>query len=220
MIRKYLSYIWPITSKRVSSTVSGNLEVVWENGKKMLDSQGVNYSYGGLQKVLDFGLSTINFNPNADFLLLGMGAGSVIQTLRKRYHYAGKITAVELDPEVIKIAAKEFGLYATPKLEIIEADAREYVKASTSTFDLIIIDLFIGLKVPGVFFTPLFWNNLLHKVRKQGTILFNAGLDQETDLRIKCLEKEFSSRLNFKPLHYPKKANRLLVITPKNINFQ
>lgn len=71
-MKKLLSYLFPIT-KKISSNINGELEITWADGKKYLNSLHANYSYGSLQKILDFGLSKVNFHQEANLLLLGLG---------------------------------------------------------------------------------------------------------------------------------------------------
>jgi tRNA A58 N-methylase Trm61 len=77
------------------------------NGKKVLDSQNPNYPYGSLQKLLSYGLSQLDISVNSEILLLGLGGGSIIQTLRNTFDHHGKITAVEIDEVVIEIAKND-----------------------------------------------------------------------------------------------------------------
>ena len=102
MIR-LLSYILPIT-KRIESQYNGTLEITWFNGKKHLNSKNANYSYGSLQEILRIGLQKIDLLNCKKILVLGLGAGSVIETLRKDLNYNNHITALEIDPVIIEIA--------------------------------------------------------------------------------------------------------------------
>lgn len=104
-MKRFLSYIWPIT-KRIESAVNGTLEITWINGKKILDTKNANYSYGSLQRILKFGLSKTEVASTSDILLLGFGAGSVVQTLREDFNFTGKITAIEYDDIMISVAEK------------------------------------------------------------------------------------------------------------------
>lgn len=76
----------------------------------MLDSKNTSYSYGNLQRVWDKALQEIPMSNTENILILGMGGGSSIELLRKKYGYHGKITAVELDPVIVQIADEEFDI--------------------------------------------------------------------------------------------------------------
>jgi len=179
MIR-LLSYLFPIT-KKIKSKYNGTLEITWYNGKKHLNSKNANYSYGSLQKILKFGLQNMDLSDCKNILILGLGAGSVIETLLKDFKYRKNIKAVEIDPVIIEIAKKEFNLSENKNLHIICDDALNYMKQNKTEFDLIIIDLFIDTEVPDMFVTSNFWNNLVKSNSKNGSILFNGSLNSNID---------------------------------------
>lgn len=191
-MKKIISYIWPFT-RTVKSTINGTLEITLMNGKKVLDSENANYSYGLLQKVLAFGLSkTGNIDPTADILLLGMGAGCVLESIKKMLVHTGKITAVEIDPTVIEIAKSEFAIERFAPLEIVQSDALAFVNNCPKQFDLIIVDLFIDEKVPERFYSTDFWNKVSALLKLKGNVIFNAGISMKNDDRIEkivdCLQ--------------------------------
>lgn len=174
---KLLSYLYPIT-KKIHSEYSGSLEITWYNGKKYLNTKNANYSYGSLQKILKFGLDHIDLKKVHSVLLLGLGGGSVIETLRKDFCYSKSITAVEIDPVIINIAKNEFDLKEDEQLKIVCADALDVMQSNTTQFDLIIIDLFIDVDMPQAFLAIPFWKNILKASSVNGTVLFNASLDK------------------------------------------
>lgn len=139
-MKKILSYILPIT-KKIPSNYSGILEVTLVNGKKVLDSKNANYSFGSLKKILERGLYEIDLEGVSSVLVLGMGGGSIIHSLRDTFAYTGRIDAVEIDPVVIDIAKKEFGIQESEHTRIFNADALEYVKQCPSQVDIIVIDI-------------------------------------------------------------------------------
>ena len=85
-MKKILSYIWPVTRK-FPSEFNGTLEISYVNGKKVLDTKNANYSYGSLQKILEIGLTKVNLKSVENLLLLGLGGGSIIQSLRETFEY-------------------------------------------------------------------------------------------------------------------------------------
>ena len=182
MIR-LLSYIYPIT-KKVESKYNGTLEITWYNGKKHLNSKNANYSYGSLQQILKFGLQKIDLNHCSTILILGLGAGSVIETLLKDFNYKNNITALEIDPVIIEIAKEEFNLSGNKNLEIICDDALTFMNQNNKQFDLIIIDLFIDTEVPDSFLNTSFWNDIIRSNSKNGSILFNASLNDKNDKKL------------------------------------
>lgn len=174
---KLLSYFYPIT-KKVHSDYSGTLEITWYNGKKHLNTANANYSYGSLQRILKFGLEKIHLKQVNSVLLLGLGGGSVVETLRRDFSYRKAITAVDIDPTVIDLAKNEFNLKEDDQLHIICDDAFVFMQAHKNQYDLIIIDLFIDTEVPKAFLALPFWKQVIDASASNGAILFNASLEK------------------------------------------
>jgi len=215
MIR-LLSYLFPIT-KKIKSKYNGTLEITWYNGKKHLNSKNANYSYGSLQKILKFGLQHIKLQHCQNILILGLGAGSVIETLLKDFKYKKNIKAVEIDPVIIEIAKKEFNLSENKNLHIICDDALNYMKQNKTEFDLIIIDLFIDTEVPDMFVTSNFWNNLVKSNSKNGSILFNGSLNSNIDKHLsEIISLLHNNKYQTKKLEKVNGTNTLLIA--KSVN--
>lgn len=192
-ILRFLSYFIVIPGRRIQSDVSGILEINYANGKKILDSANTNYSYGSLQQALKYGLTKMDLSAVTSVLILGLGGGSVIGSLRKDFEYAGKITGVDLDPVVIDLASSEFGLTADEQLSVVCSDALGFLQHDTEKYDLIIVDLFVDATMPEVVFDTVFWDHMYQRLSRHGQFLFNAGFDQQADRR-KVLLKELSHR--------------------------
>ena len=93
MIKRLLSFLLPIKIHQKKSIYSKNLEVTWNNGYLVLDSENTNYSFGSLQRVLKKGLKYIGYERIQNFqsiLVLGVAGGSVIETLKKEVKFDGK----------------------------------------------------------------------------------------------------------------------------------
>ena len=62
MIAKFFSYFLPINVTKLKSSVSNSIEVTWNNGELVIDSENTNYSYGSLQRILKKGLKYIGYD--------------------------------------------------------------------------------------------------------------------------------------------------------------
>ena len=210
-MKKLISYIWP-TTRRFYSEINGTLEVTYINGKKVLDTENANYSYGSLQKILEIGLTKVDLKSVENLLLLGMGGGSIIKSLRETFEYQRNIVAVEIDPEIIKLAKDEFGVSSSEKLQILQEDAFEFVKTSEENFQLIIIDLFIDLSVPPIFYETEFCKNASSLLQKNGFIIFNVGvnLEKKSDT-VETIISNFGNGFEFKTFPKVNGTNTLLI---------
>lgn len=206
MFKKYLSYILPIKIYQKKSKVSKNLEVTWNNGQLVLDSENTNYSFGSLQRILRKGLKYIGFKRIQNFeniLVLGVAGGSVIKTLVEEVNFKGKITGVEIDEEVVKIANSYFKLNEIPNLELVIDDAFEYVLKTKEKYDLIIIDIFQDTTMPNFLFEDFFIKRINFLLKVNGFILFNTMVLGFQDRRRNAIYKsKFDT--NYSVRMYPK----------------
>lgn len=216
LLQKIFSFIYPLKIKSTPSSRSGTLEVTLVNGKLVIDSENANYSYGSLQKVLKKGLLHIGrerLNKLDSILVLGVAGGSVIKTLRDDFKLDAKITGVEIDADVIELANTYFELSKTTGLELITADAFEYVATNNSTYDLIIIDIFNDMQMPSELFESEFWTNTTNIMNKKGLCIFNSiytsrkNLNRNDELKAK-LTTQFSSLTSIKT----NKINELFIL--------
>ncbi|SFF01546.1 spermidine synthase [Flavobacterium xueshanense] len=221
MIKKIFSYLIPIKVYETKSALSKSIEVTWTNGELVLDSENANYSYGSLQRILRLGLKNIGYEkivPMNHILVLGVAGGSVIKTLVDEIKYKGKITGVEIDPEIIKIANTYFKLDEVKNLEIVIADAFEFVLKTKTKYDLIIIDIFQDTAMPNFLFETFFTNRVCSLLKNHGFILFNTMLLNESqNVRNKKYVSEFfKSQFQIKTIPRVEVHNELIVIEKLN----
>ena len=76
-------------------------------------------------------------------LVLGMGGGTTVTAYRRLYPGA-HVTAVEIDPLVVRVAHEYLGLERGPDLEVRLEDARPFLRRGTDLFDVIEVDVFAG----------------------------------------------------------------------------
>lgn len=216
MFKKLFSYFIPITIYQKKSLISKNLEITWANGELVLDSQNTNYSYGSLQRILRRGLKAIRFEKiiaMESILVLGVAGGSVIRTLYDEIKYKGKITGVEIDPDIIQIANDYFKLSQIPNLEIVIDDAFEFVLKTKDKYDLIIIDIFQDTEMPNFLFESFFINQIDLILKNKGFVLFNTmTLNELDDKRNKDYIDKFSLKeFNIRSIPRVERHNELII---------
>jgi spermidine synthase len=105
-------------------------------------------------------------------LVLGLGAGSIPVYLQ-RFLPDATIDAVELDPGVIDVAKKYFGLRETGKFHLIPGDARMFLNRHTEPYDLIFVDAFTGSYIPFHLMTKEFYQLVRNRLSPHGVAAFN-----------------------------------------------
>lgn len=184
--KRLFSYIFPVKVFQIPSEINKNLEVTWNNGHLVLDSENTNYSFGTLEKVMRIGLQQIEkikLKKYQSVLVLGVAGGSVIRLLRDEFEYTGKITGVELDSKIIEIANKYFNLNKVKNLKIKIQDAQEFIFTTTEEYDLIIIDIFQDNLMPTFLFEEKFSSQLKKILSENGSILFNTIVTLTSDFK-------------------------------------
>ncbi len=199
MIQKLLSYLIPIKIFKKKSARSKVIEVTWTNGELVLDTENTNYSYGSLQRILRYGLRNIGYDKILEMehiLLLGVAGGSVVKTLIDEIHYKGKITGVEIDPDMIQVANEYFNLNQIEQLEIVIDDAFEFVLKTKDKYDLIIIDIFEDINMPNFLFENFFSDRVCFHLKSGGFVLFNTMiLDEAHNIRNRKYISEINPKL-------------------------
>lgn len=133
-------------------------------------------------------------------LLLGLGGGTVATLLSRRCPKAN-IVGIERDPTVLTLARDLFGLDTLPRLNIVEADAFDWVPAQLSPdgtlsegaerFDLICVDLFeAGRLAPGVLATP-FLRQIATLLTADGVVTINLMVTGRTPEHLHRLRRVF-----------------------------
>lgn len=179
---KYLSFLWPIRLESRFSSVTGRLEIFWENGKKVLNGPHSNYSFGSLEQVFNRALQYFEFQPKAkeDILILGYGGGSLGRIFKKRKYRYASCRAVELDPVVIDLVNKHFQEHLG-EIELIEDEAGHFLSSTEAQYDCIFVDLFEDDSVPRQFLEPAFIKLLRQRLKPGGRVYHNVMLSKNQE---------------------------------------
>jgi spermidine synthase len=177
-LEKLCSYIWPLQIEVCAGSENGLLEVELVKGKYVLNSEKINFSFGSTYEIFqrvfhDVKLENFNFS---NCLLLGLGGGTVMNLLQKKYHFRFPVTAIEIDEKVVELGRKYFKLGDYKNLVILNQDAFQYVKNSRDKFDLIIVDIYLDDIVPELFHSKEFITALKNISSANAIILFNKML--------------------------------------------
>ncbi len=195
----------------MQTTHNGLVEIVYINGRKILNSAHTNYSYGSLERVLTHGLQKLDLSGVRNVLLLGLGGGCVVKALRKKFNFNGLIKALEIDEVIINLALHEFSLSKDTSLDVVHADAFNYIINVEEKYDLIIIDLFIDNTVPCKTFSKAFWENINKLNSRHGCFLFNASMGNVNNTLLEKPESFIKTGYHLKKFTKIEKGNTVLI---------
>ena len=110
------------------------------------------------------------------FLMIGMGGGSTSWYLHKSLPKA-KVTAVELDPEIVRLSRKYYGFKENGKQSenfiISELDGRMHILRKKQSHDIIFVDAYRGQFVPFHLMTKEFFTLAKKRLSKGGVMVQN-----------------------------------------------
>jgi spermidine synthase len=133
-----------------------NISVIKTHGEPILVVDGLIESGRILTHIWKTGIDyhlPKNFKPKS-ILFLGLGGGSNVIYAHQKFPDA-KLTAIEIDPQMVEIANNFYELNKkVPKLEIVIADALDFINKlalddpRSTIYDLVLVDCFVGKYIP------------------------------------------------------------------------
>ena len=173
--KKWFSYLKPITLEETGSYQNPELTVMLDRGRVQLLSSDAIYSWDDLYHNFTRAFDAIQPEKRnySEVLILGLGLGSVPYILEKKHRQKYHYTAVEWDEAVVTLADKYTFSRLESSVETITADAAVFVEICEEDFDMVIVDLFEGTRIPGVFEKNDFLQHCAGLVRPGGILLVN-----------------------------------------------
>ena len=137
--------------------------------------------------------------------ILGNAGGTTARAMGVYYPRA-RIDGVELDPDVTAVGRKYFGLGDNPRLRVITADARPFLRRTNSRYDLIVVDAYRPPYVPFYLATREFFRLVRSRLAPGGAIVLNVAA-APGDHRLAegvsgTLATEFPQVLTWQPLRF------------------
>jgi len=126
-------------------------------------------------------------------LVLGTGLASVINILDKMGLHP-QCTLVDIDPVVLGWAQEFVPTSSSGNVQWIHRDAFQFIETDSHKYDLIIVDIFLGRKVPAKVLSPEFLAQCKEHLQAPGWLVLNymvQSLDEENDVTSR-LEKVFA----------------------------
>lgn len=191
VFQKYWSYVSRITIEKTTTKFNKKLVVAIQDGKYVLNATNANYSYASLHRVFQKAFNKISLKekPIKSLLVLGGGAGSIPKIIYTELGLNPKIDAVEIDEKVIELGKKYFNLDSYNNLNIVIDDALNFIKTNTKKYDLVCVDVFVGINVPNEFLSQQFFEQVKSCLTEKGELLFNfVAYNHETKKQVKEIE--------------------------------
>lgn len=112
-----------------------------------------------------------------DCLMLGVAGGDGINALRT-YYPGCKILGVEIDPVILDIALKNNFFKVDDHVKVIENDAIQWMQNDKQNYDLIIVDVYVGLKNVPEARQETFLKRVRRRLSPHGVVLFSCHYDE------------------------------------------
>jgi spermidine synthase len=133
-------------------------------------------------KNLEYLIAILLFIPQPKrILLLGTGGGSLVHFLR--HHYPDShLTSVDIDGELLNLMHERMRLpRANDHLTYVIDDAAHYLQLCSQTFDLILVDIFIGDQSPDWLLSADNMQRLYGLLNESGAVAYNLLIDNESE---------------------------------------
>lgn len=172
-------FFYPKTVETRNSKINGEIKVTKLLGSYRLIVGGCTQSGGLLNNIWKKALKSSKKDLNKKqpkILILGFGAGTAAQIIHN-YWPQSTITGIEIDPIIIDLAKKYFKIDNIPQVKIIISDAIKWTlekeKKQKNFYDLILVDMYIGSRLPSEVKNSHFLKALNSIISPDGSIFFN-----------------------------------------------
>jgi spermidine synthase len=157
---------------KTSSSFNKKIEVIEQFGKLSLSVDNLTQSGGIVSLIWKKPISGLKDKKIENVLILGFGGGTVLKLLFRKNPQI-KITGIEIDKKIISIAKEFFKIKEGENLEIINKDALLFLKETKKIYDLVLVDLYNGVKKPDFFQTQDFLKLIKKRTTNKGVVIFN-----------------------------------------------
>jgi spermidine synthase len=132
-----------------------------------------------------------------DVLIVGLGGGGMVHFLR-HIDPEVRIDAVEIDPEVVKLADQFFNVRTEGNINIATADGLKFIADAKKPYDVIYMDAFLkpsadtdGTGAPLALRTRQFYKQLQGKLKPGGVVVFNLNPHPQLSEDIRAIAEAF-----------------------------
>jgi spermidine synthase len=189
--QKLQSLFYPVSIRNSPGTGQPAPELFYYHGRYMLATANAVYSDGAYYRPLVAAFTSPVLKPCLAavqrVLVLGTGLASAVHVLH-RYGYHPHFTLVEIDAQALDWAMEFLPAESAGQVVPVCANAAEFIEADKETYDLIIIDIFLGLEVPEFVTQSHFVARCKARLLPQGCVVLNYMVNRQEDtLKAKTL---------------------------------
>jgi spermidine synthase len=106
-------------------------------------------------------------------LVIGLGGGAV--TKRYWHDYPDmRVDSIEIDPVVVDVAKRYFGLPTDPRLRVFAQDGRRFVQTTKEKYDIIVLDAYYADSLPFHLTTQEFFREVKSRLNPGGVVVYNV----------------------------------------------
>ena len=147
-------------------------------------------------------------------LVVGLGGGTLAGFLRRHYP-AAEIDAVDIDPEVVRVAKEYFGFREDGRMRAHVADGRRFIEDARVPYDLVFLDAFGTTAVPEHLTTREFLEAVRRITRPGGVVVGNLWFRQFNKLFDSMVRTYRAVFDDLAVLHVVGTGNRILIALPR-----
>ena len=229
--------------KEISSPINAKIQVISFLGKPRIFVNNMLQSGGLIESIWKKAIKKLNHQSLIinHCLILGLGGGSAAKLLDRSFPEI-RITAIEIDPIMIRLGKKYFDLDKIKNLKIINNDAFQEVEKmyqcidtliqkavktprrwpngllrggekKKNSFDLILVDLYLDNKFPKQAESSSFLKNLKKLLAKNGIIVFNRLFEKKDKKQVEKFIKKLDKY--FSKIELERAFSNLLIFCQK-----
>jgi spermidine synthase len=207
--RGELEYDVKTAYSRIRVRKVDNVRTLWfvrDSGEEVVESQvDLDRPHDLLIDYTRYMFLSYLFRPKPEkVLIVGLGGGAMVHFLR-HHDPAVKVEVVEIDPAVVKIADKYFGVRNGDDVKVVTADGIDHIKNTDERFDVIYMDAFLKPSrdtdetgVPLRLKTIEFYKEVQKKLTRDGLVVFNINPHARIDDDVRNIKDAFPQTYVFR----------------------